>query len=215
VVHAADFPEAYADALGGTVGSDFFEFTPNPNDAVTGVPEGGTYTAATSFEPGKMYFVRCLTAEGASLVFDATATRAKRATVSPDWRVKVTATGTKLTSTVYAGMSRTATRGFDRDQDSALPPSVGGFQLAITDGGAPFRDTRPNSGGETYTMQLTGLTAGKTYTLNFTQDVGFQRYLAVLDVSRNVRTPIYRQTSYSFKASSTAMNFQLIVGAGR
>ena len=216
VVHAADFPDPYADAAGVTIGTDFFTFVPNGNDPVTGVPEGGTYQAATTFEAGKMYFVRCLVAEGASLVFDPSgSTRAKKPPLKPVWQMSITATGPGGTTSVLAGMSNTATRAFDAKEDSDYPPSQAGFQLTIADGRTAYRDTRPNSANDTYNLRLTGLNVGKSYTLNFAEKVGSRPTLALKDLNQNRRVAIRSGNRYTFTASATTMNFQLIVGAGR
>lgn len=62
----------WSEARGVLVGDTFFTFNPDP-----GNPDAGSLLPATTFEPGKAYFVRCLASEGAVLVFRNGATRSR------------------------------------------------------------------------------------------------------------------------------------------
>ncbi|MCC7229751.1 MAG: hypothetical protein IT203_05105 [Fimbriimonadaceae bacterium] len=172
VVRAADFPTLWADAAGVDIGTDFFEFTPGPNDAASGAPETGTLSPASQFEPGKAYFVRVLAPEGVSLSFAPAGfvgMSPQAAAPSPTgWKLELSmAYSTNKIPKAIIGQSNTATRSFDPREDSGMPPGFGaGFQIIIEDYDALYRDIRPQ-GFETYTVHLQGLTVGKVLKLNF------------------------------------------------
>lgn len=229
VVHATDFPANYADAVGAILGADFFSFLPGQNDPSTGAPETGAFTAATSFQPGQAYFVRCLAAEGAVLVFDPvsrarsfhsdmlkglpTATATTTTTPPLTWQLQINASGNGAKSDCYVQMSRTATTGFDPKEDSTLPPSVsGGFQASLVGASPLYRDTRPTSASQSYGLRLDGLVKGQTYTIVMTQTLGLQPRATLVDSVNHVKLPLKNSTRYSFRATATSQTFTISVG---
>lgn len=175
VVHTSDFPDFFSNLTGTLIGAEFFEFQPGQNDAVTGAPETGSMIPATTFEPGKAYFVRVLAPEGVSLVFDPQSgtTPAPRfaprsAGTTAGWLMGVTLIDGSFRVGAQIGESATATRSFDPREDAALPPALtGGRQVVVADTGSMYRDVRALGSPETYTLQLTGLRSGATYRVSF------------------------------------------------
>ncbi|HTQ08697.1 MAG TPA: hypothetical protein VMI31_01360, partial [Fimbriimonadaceae bacterium] len=175
-VHAADFPRFFTDAEGSDIGTVFYEFQPGANDAASGVPETGSMVPATSFEAGKAYFVQVFSPEGVTLVFESAPTgqaavRTGNRTAGRSglgWLMGVTLIDGKFRIGAQIGQDTTATRGFDRAEDAALPPPLtGGRQVIVTDAGSLYRDVRRVGNRDVYTIRLTGLTPGKSYTLSF------------------------------------------------
>lgn len=178
VVRTTGFPLSYLAASGNDpddtsapiLGKTVFQFVPGASDAVTGLPEGGSFAAATQFSPGIGYFVRCLAPEGAVMLFGAQASgsRSPRTPLAPaqtsTFRASLFGKGEQ--SSVFFGMSSAATAGFDARLDSNLPPSIGGMQVSAL---SPANDKRyleyrPYAASSTYRMTLEGLVKGKTYT---------------------------------------------------
>ncbi|HVL38072.1 MAG TPA: hypothetical protein VM328_01655 [Fimbriimonadaceae bacterium] len=196
VVKAAEFPQAYSGAEGSDLGIDFFEFVPGPADAATGAPETGSMVAATSFEPGKAYYVRVMAAEGLTLLFSpatplgptrapqvtAQASAAPRAGLLGGWVMKLSLEG--LPVAAFIGQRPSATRGFDRPFDSELPPLMGGPQIWIENGSRLYRDTRSLGMRETYQVRLTGLVPGRRYGFRTAMVEGNQRSITIIESGR-------------------------------
>lgn len=208
VVTGTDFPLSYEEAQGTVLGRDAFFANPGAVDPASGVPETLVYSEANAFPKERAMFVRCLSADGATILFGkGLAPRSTRGVKSSDrWRVKLAASGAGVTATAYASMSRTATRRFDPREDSALPPSRGGFGISV---GGNYRDTRGVSSVEEYAVRLDGLTAGKTYSVVVTQEVGLAPRLSVYDPVTGRRTMIAVSGRFSFTATGTSRTLTL------
>lgn len=226
VIKGSDFPKAFAAALGNELGLDFFEFLPGPNDPSTGAPETGTMSAATSFQVGKAYFVRVLAPEGAVLLFEPQDTRsvqsfaAQQPQAGPngaEWQVQMTLSDGRTTAKSYIAQTTTATRGFDRREDSALPPGIGGLQLWSENGDLLYRDVRNLSQPETYRVRLDGLRRGFNHTVTFSRERGTIPQVTVYDPARRTRRQVNTQGgSYTFTAWSTSEVLEIsVLGGGR
>ncbi|RYG46057.1 hypothetical protein EON79_11105, partial [bacterium] len=182
VVTGSEVPYTYAEAQDQEIlGRDAFLVNPGANDPSSGVPETFTYTGTNNFPTGRAIFVRCLRAEGATILFGASSPRSGRSTpVAADvWRARVVAySPDNVNALAYAGLSRTATRNFDSREDSALPPSRGGFQVAV---GGGYRDVRRAGTAEEYPIVVSGLVKGKSYSIVVTQELGYTPRLSVYD----------------------------------
>ena len=183
VVRATGFPLPYNAASGNDpnetsspiLGKTAFQFVPGASDAVTGLPEGGSFTAAAQFTPGIGYFVRCLAPEGAVMLFGAQS-RGSRAPKGPQAAVQMssfraTLFGKGESSSVFFGMASTGTNGFDAKLDSNLPPAIGGMQVSAL---SPANDKRylefrPYAASGTYRMTLEGLVKGNPTLLLLTR----------------------------------------------
>lgn len=229
VVHAADFPTPYisasgndgSDASGALLGKDVFVFVPGAPDAVTGVPEGGSFVPATSFEPGQAYFIRCRSAEGVTLLFrpDSASSFHRTATVAPPkishlLEVQVSRTGES--SFARVGQATGATNGFDPKFDSNLPPSIGGLQLAVQNGELRFQDVKSVGATVTNRVIASGCVVGKKYTIIFQTKAGRANQIQITD-RQTGKTQSYGGAtgSFVFTASSTTMSFDLTVRGAR
>ncbi|MBX3119849.1 MAG: hypothetical protein KF784_12345 [Fimbriimonadaceae bacterium] len=218
VVVAADSPLAFADAIGPVLSPDFFTFSPGAPDAASGFPETGSMTAATNFQPGKMYFIRVLAAEGASLLFTpATPLLPGSAQLSAvpvpspsNWGLRVTLTDWYRESSVIVGGSATATSSFDPKEDTAFPPAFSqGMQVAVE--GGLYRDTRKAPAPQVYKINLTGLKKNQRYWVRINPETGkLKRY-----IFRDLDTPSYRSVTgsfeYTFTTSKTEKTIVIIV----
>lgn len=228
VIHSVDFPETYAEAVGVELGADFFEFTPGANDPATGAPETGTMTAATVFQPGKAYFVRVLAAEGVTLLFSPQTSFRPGGPSNPQgggfngfggdpsWTLKATISLGGHRSEAFLGQSRSATMGFDAREDSSLPPSMGGLQLALVNSEPRYRDARPLFARTTYRMKAVGLVPGKTYTVRMEYAAGSLKMYEFRDAGRAFRTLVRGPApfTYTFRATGTERAFEVKVGLG-
>lgn len=168
VVHAANTPKPFADALGSEIGAVFYEFSAGPNDAATGAPETGTMVPATQFQPGRMYFVRVLVAEGATLLFAPSGPSRPGSGTSgaapPRYTMKFQIERNGFRSHVVIGQSASATSNFDRKEDAELPPGSFGLQATVEENRL-YRDMRRSYDTSTYTIRFDGLQPNATYRL--------------------------------------------------
>lgn len=223
VVHSTDFPISYTGAVGTLIGTDFFQFVPGASDPITGVPEGGTFLPATSFNAGSAYFVRVLAPEGVSLVFDppagsrspngfASGTSGKGMIATPGWAMQVTATSQSKMTYAVIGEALGATNAEDPRFDSGIPPSVGGLQMTSIGGSEPlFRDMRALNTRQVYSLHLTGLVPGKPVNVRFDMVHNRVQSFVVtnLQTGKSVRmTPFH---SWSFTPTSTTGDFSVTV----
>lgn len=222
VVHAADFPNLWVDSVGIDVGTDFFQFVPGPNDAATGAPETGSFTAVTdgTFRPGVAYYVRVLDPEGVTLNFEVPPIPpppavAQPALAGPGWKMDLNLIASNGTSHAIVGESPTATAGFDPKEDSGLPPTMGGLQIVLGGTQPLYRDTRPlGSTWQTYKLHLEGLTAGSPYTLRLTMMQGKIPYCTLHDAATGYNRPAWPSTApanYSFVAQSGTRDLTITV----
>ncbi len=224
-VHAADFPRFFTDAEGSDIGTVFFEFQPGTNDAASGAPETGSMTPATQFEAGKAYFVRVLSPEGVTLVFEqqagagppgrAQVAAAPRATTPNGWLMGVNLIDGRFKVGAQIGQSSTATAGFDPREDAELPPGLtGGRQVAATDIGWMYRDVRRLGLPEVFTLQFTGLKPGKTYTLGFEKVRNSPGVFGVYRASGPIIGYFAVGDQVPFTATSTTMTLKIRVNGG-
>jgi hypothetical protein len=172
-VRGADFARFFTDAQGSDIGTEFFEFQPGQNDPVTGAPETGSMIPATVFEEGKAYFVRVLAPEGVTLVFNPAGGQLHPESLQvpinvPGWKLGVTLIDGVFKVGAQIGQSSTATSFFDPREDAEMPPSIsGGRQVVVVDSGTLYRDVRKLGVQQTYSVNFTGLKAGRTYAVKF------------------------------------------------
>ncbi|GIK33032.1 MAG: hypothetical protein HND43_06450 [Armatimonadetes bacterium] len=225
VVHAANFPMSYGEALGTVLGVDFFEFVPGAPDAASGAPETGTMAAASNFGLGKAYFVRVLAPEGAVLLFRPAPVSMPQGpfnaaspfppSIDPlQWTLRLNVIGSQERCEVFVGQSRTATLGFDRAEDSGLPPPLsGGLQAAsITRAEALFRDVRRSGATAWHEIRLSGLRPGQRYTVRAEVAQGSLRQFVFRDPEAFFHRTVRPAFEYSFTA--TLPDRTLWVGVG-
>jgi hypothetical protein len=205
VVHSTNFPKDWSEAVGIEIGTEFFEFTPGVPDAATGAPETGTMTAATSFVPGKAYFVRVLVAEGVTLLFSPTSGTQSFSALAPphrySWLVQLTLQDGKYQAVAEAGQTYFGRRGWDPAMDSGLPPSMVGLQLVIEHFEPLYRDIRQWNAADTYMLKAVGLVPGRMYSLRFDYLYGMPLMARLKDGLTFVN--VRRNYVYTFRATST------------
>jgi hypothetical protein len=226
VVHTTEFPRSYNGASGNDVndpstpllGKNVFQFVPGAVDPVSGVSEGGSYVPATTFEAGKGYFVRCLAAEGAVMLFKLpsvqSASAGKSLPISHLLEVKIGRTGES--SYALLGQAPGATVGFDPKFDSNLPPSFGGLQVAVSNIDQRFVDVRSPSASVTYRVNASGCVPGQKYTLNFLTKNGRASQIQIKDMQTG-KVQIFATVAgtLGFVASKTTMGFEVTVRGAR
>ncbi len=218
VIVAADAPMAYADAIGTVIGPDFFTFTPGASDAASGFSETGTMSQATTFQPGKMYFVRVLAAEGATLLFSpATPASAGLAAAVPaptgSWGLRVTLTDWYRNADVIVGGSPTATASFDPKEDSFLPPAFSNGMQAVLDGGM-FRDTRKGQTAQTYVITLKGLVPNKRHWVRIKPETGKLKKYWFRDMDTSTLTEVAGGAyEYTFSTRKTEKTIRVLVAS--
>lgn len=215
VVHATDFPVDFASAEGTLIGKDFFYFAPGANDPIAGTPQGGTFNPAATFDPGVGYFVEVLAPEGVTLVFDpgSTANIARPQADPPDgWAMKAIITNFDGgTSHVILGGLVGAPNTVDNRYDTPLPPAIGpGLQVgSLNQLARLYRDERAYGQYQTFTIQVKGLTVGKSFTLSFAQLQGLIRYFSVMDNQTNQIYTSFINSKFTFTASQPTETFTI------
>lgn len=227
VVRTTRFPRTWADATSGTVGStdvdmgsEVFGFTPGANDPVTGVPEGGTLSPVTTLVPGKGYFVRCLSAEGATLLFPSEASRGRvqnRSQQSTRRHFTLTATAErgKEKSSAVMRLTATATNGFDVAEDSPLPPSPGGLQIQIENEANFYREVRRLGRDTTFRVRIDGMQKGKTYAVSFLPEGVRAREVIVRDRLTGKRFRVNQRTGVIVAGRTTPYSFDVTIKGAR
>jgi hypothetical protein len=211
VVHAADLPSAFVDAIGTLIGGAFFAFERGAPDPVTGAPETGTFVEATSFEPGRSYFVKVFSAEGVSMLFHPDSARSRqggqRGGNRRGWQIKLNLGS----AAAYVGQAEGALESFSPMEDSELPPGLGGVQIAV--GEALYRDLRPFGKAQDYKLTVSGLQPGKRYTLRLSAAEGRPLRAIVFDKGRKrgVRVP----GAYHFVANDRTRTITIRAGGRR
>lgn len=214
VVVASGFPTTYNEAVGNSLGTEFFGFTPGNPDPATGAPEGGTLTAASNFQPGKAYFVRVLAPEGATLLFVPSGSSMSSGFGSnrgrTAWTMSVQLHGNDESTEVRIGQARGASRGEDIKFDSPLPPKGAyGIQAVVTDHGSLFRDMREYGRAETYRVRFDALTPGELYRVKFKIiEGGVNRYTIKDPVTGKTRK-FTQNGSYAFRPDGTTRTLEI------
>lgn len=214
---------SYSLEVGNSIGAEFFSFTPGTNDSASGAPETGTFAPASSFEPGKAYFVRVLAPKGVVMLFSPSAlsgtsltrsTTAMSKTVTADgWQLAVDMTyDRKLSARAIIGQSSSASRGYDPKEDSGMPPGIGGFQVIVEGTEAMYRDIRPLGAQEVYSLHLQGLTKGKLHRLNFTTLKGSVKTFSLRDGSGKNLGTIRPGFTYNFVPKQSDQWIQVVIG---
>lgn len=224
VIKGTDLPKAFADALGVEIGTEFFRFLPGAPDPATGAPETGTMLPATSFQAGQMLFVRVFSPEGVTLLFSPTtslrpggrereAAATQPMTAGPrDWQVRLTLKSREGLRTIAAiGQSATATRAFDRREDSGLPTGLGGFQIWLDGPEALFRDVRNIAQPETFVLRMDGLEVGRSYTLQLERLFGPQRWVQIFDPRHNRTRTVSTSGTFDVTATGPSMSLRISV----
>ena len=214
VVHAADFPDAYADATGTLIGVDFFTFQPGSPDPISGFPEGGTFVQATEFDPGVGYFVSVIAPEGVSLVFDPDTAllKAVQPNAASGWQLRFSATANGTTTSSIIGAAANGSDALNFAVDSTLPPAIaGGLQAYSVNGDRLFRDIRPINTYQTYTLNVDGLTAGQSYVVNFKSIVGRSKFFTVVDRATGQARMMYSGASWTLQAYGTSATLYVVV----
>lgn len=227
-IHTTEFPRTYLGASGNDagdtsapiLGKDVFQFVPGANDAVTGVPEGGSYAPATSFVAGKGYFVRCLAPEGAVLLFKPAANQSfshlKGSPVTLQHLLEVQVSRTGESSYARIGQAQGATNGFDAKFDSNLPPGIGGLQVAVQNGDLRFQDVKTPATMVTTRVTVSGLVAGKKYNFNFLTKSGRATQIQIKDIQTGIFKYFSTSTgTFGFTASKGTMSFDVTVRGAR
>ncbi|HZH99145.1 MAG TPA: hypothetical protein VEX38_09260, partial [Fimbriimonadaceae bacterium] len=216
VVRSTDSPLTYNEAKGLHLGAEVFTFSRGASDAATGAPETGTMVPATSFEPFKAYFVRVLAPEGVVMTFAPASSKAATTTskTPTGWQTRVTLIGTDGRSEGFIGQSSTASRNFDRYEDSGLPQGPGGLQLLSEATEHLYRDIRQIGMGDTYKLRMDGLVAGRSYTVWFNPALGSAPGFVLRDRDALVYRQMPAQSAYTFTAKSTTHRIEILVNGG-
>jgi len=206
VVTGTDLEQTWDASIGTIIGADFFEFVPGAVDPNTGLPETGTYVSAGAFAPGKAYFVRCLSANGAVLLFNPVPGGNVARTNPPavTWRAKIRAYVGKQTYFAEAALAPN-----DRYQSDAPPAISDGLQMQVD---RQYRSIRKGN-GQVFRLTFTGLKKGQIVELRFDQDIAWSKQFEIRDARRRAVTKLGRYSGrYGFKAESSTETFELFVG---
>lgn len=214
VVHAADFPTTYADAIGTTIGTDFFAFQPGPNDPIAGTPQSGSFVAGTEFDPGVGYFVRVLAPEGVSLVFDPDTALLKsvRPAIASGWQLEFSATSNGQTTSSIVGEAANGSNTPNYAVDSALPPAfAGGLQAYSVNAQHLYRDIRPLNTRQGFTLHVDGLTPGQSYTINFKTLLGRTKIFTIVNRDTGLARTMFGGASWTLQAAGSTATFYMVV----
>lgn len=217
VIVGRDSPRAWFDAVGSVLGSEFFTFQPGAPDPVSKVPETGVMVPATAFEPGRAYYVRVLSSEGATLLFTNTF-RSRQMLGRPSgkrkpsgWSLNLELSDGRTKALAVIGQTRSGTRGFDPREDSGMPPSMGG--LAVTSRGSEplFKDVRRLGRQEAYRVQMEHLRKGALYVFRARRGHGTPGSFSITDPQTGRKIRYIGSGSYAFVA--TGPKHEVIVEA--
>ena len=109
----------------------------------------------------------------------------------------------------FIGTASGATRGFDPKLDSGTPPAIGGLQVSSILNGRLFRDMRPVSSYEKFTVRLDNLIPGQTYFLRLTNERGRTRTAIITDTSIGWTNRYIMPTTYTFQARASSHTFEV------
>lgn len=201
----------WADASGTLLANTFFKWVP---DSVN--PDLGTFLPAATFDPGVGYFVRALDADGAVLVFNPKArgrstsslsTMAVTGRPATKWSADLAATSSAGNYSVCTtAASASGSREENPRYDDKLPPSPGGFQMSLEANADYYRKLWP-AGQKSFTLKLTGLRPGVSYTLRATKITG-ARALNVQLPGGKIR-PLTALAAITFNATAPTMRFEV------
>lgn len=193
----------------GDIGSQFFEFVPNPAN-----PDEGTVVAATRFDPGRAYFVRANRADGAVLVFQKS-NRGRDLRPAPQltWEAQVSvASQNGQVARATFGAARSATTGYDRRYDLDPPPTWNGLSAATVTNRVWVREIRGEGDRAPYTVRLNGLVPGKGHSLSVMPIAGQPDLTVVFRGQRFKVGAIWRRT---FVPQAPTETFQVECGGFR
>ena len=212
---ATEAVSTFAEAVGTIIGNTVFDFTPDGAN-----PDTGTLLPASSFVPGRGYFVRVLRPEGAVMIFTPTdfgtanvsapvSRTSQLQTLDHAWEAKVQVSNPRFKKTwVVIGQSNRATLGFDPMFDSELPPSPGGFQAALISSRRMFKDIGLWGSVQKFNLDVTGLYKGERETLDVILTKG-TKMLTLIDKATGKRTWFTHGGRYFFKAAGTSQSFEI------
>jgi len=210
VIRTAEFPKLFSEASNVDIDGTIFQFVRGPADAATGAPETGNYAAATSFEPGKAYFVRCLAPEGVTLLFFPSANILRPAPIRAvtGWQMGATVSDSRSAVPVVFGRSNTATSVVDRE-DSLIPPRiVGGLYATMEVGTAElYRDVKHIGGRDHFSLRLEELKPGTYYSIKLQPQRGGNRKFWIRDYYEFVSHPVTTPGVFRFRATKTSHRF--------
>lgn len=214
VIRETDAIATFGEASGTIVGPDVFRFRSGPNDAFTGVPEGGTLEAVTTLSPGDALYVRCLSSSGATLLFTPNVFRGvgRAAGVSTPaqtdgWNLKTQLVGPNGTLTMHFGRRSGAAQDGDRF-DSQLAPAFGSYRMSAERN--LYRDIRPLTGEARYFLTLTGLTVGQSYQLKMDPTFGNPGTFWIKHAPTGFARKYLRTGLYRFVARSSSMQVEVV-----
>jgi hypothetical protein len=224
VIRASDFPKTFAEAVGNDIGADFFTFVRGNVDSASGAVETGTLTGATTFEPGKGYFVRVLAPEGVTLLFEPPSGqgiagfpsdgRSPASVGASGWQMRARLIDGPLSSDIIFGQTRSATRGYDRREDSGLPQGIGGLQMYVQGPERMYRDIRHLGQPDNYVLEMEGLQAGKTYRVEMTIMRGRVNRFTVYDPIAGIRRLVRPNYTYTFRAKGPTHRVDVRIPGG-
>lgn len=210
VTVAAEAIGTYEQAVDdGTLGPTVFQFQPGSN------LDEGTMVPATTFAPGRSYFVRANRPEGAVLVFTPPGGTRKTGggsgrrapNYTKTWDMKVALMDSRGTQCgVTLGQAAGATNNLDLVIDSELPPTKNGFQLTSYNGRTMFTDFRPTGSRPFFDLRLKGLRVGQRYILRFKPSTSIPGFV-LRDGSRTLT--VSSNQDYGFVATGTTRRVTL------
>lgn len=181
LVRAANAPISFAAATvtNGDLNSLFFEFVQGAANAGSGVPETGAMQAATQFESGKAYFIKCNDPEGASLLFfpQNAAPFIRAPEPSPQnlggWAVKMVLSDGVLRPTCSVGATSLSNGAFSPVYDAEAAPLFGSLRIASDHTRILAQDLRSaQTAQETFQIRMEGLIPGQRYTVRLLKERG-------------------------------------------
>jgi hypothetical protein len=211
------FPVSFSDAIGSSLGADFFEFQQDGAN-----PDTGSMIPANSFQAGRGYFVRCLSSTGATLTFFPSGMVGNRAGPPPpvapepepgfyrflgEFRV----TRAKTSVSAQFGQHSAGTMGFDPRLDSQLPPGLGGLQASFGAGNPQFRQVVGMKDKPDFIFKIEGLHNGKPYQLRYTSLVSKAPPIQLFPISGG--QPIILQPGQEITLMANGTTAQFIVRA--
>lgn len=213
IQRTVDLPRTLVDAANDLlIDPTIYKFNPGAPDLFSGVAEGGTLDAATNFAAGAAVYIRVLAPEGLTITFRPLSFTSSSSPQQNEflWKGVLNFSGLGVEhSKVELGAKNGASPGYDPRMDSVLPPIWGGAlqaQLGLVQ--PMYRDWHA-SGNQEWTIKLTGLRNGATYTLSPTLTAGSRNVPTLQFINGTRKTPLRNGTPISFVASSSEMQFKL------